>query len=471
MPRRLPFARLAWALAPLLLGGGLGGCGGESGSAKGAPRFQLVVCELDGEAPTQGLTVERLEGRQMSNSPLAARPVAGEPRVFEVPGAADGRYYLRLPDGWGHLVLNSLPLLQAGGRPALFRVGRPHTLYLDSHLRGRLLGDVWGARKPQPNGDPGPAVPLVMQRDPSGITIVRVPAEQWAGPITLMGRFVDGGLTEMLLTELKEHGRPVYHELEPEPVGPLRVSVASPQPLPDDTLWAHVSARGLPIEDHQQQPVRGGSAFFRAVPAGGSGVEVSLGEGPEALRFQIGPAGWREEGELRIHAPPAAPVAVELQGVKAGPLLRVQARREDGDSYGLLPLTTTGEGDPVSVRLDVGRWRLLIDDGTHVRIRRLSVDGPGQVALLDDPPPEPPAIVQGSLTMGEGRRLLWQREEDGRLVLGQGFVLRGGSGGRFRGRFPAGAYQLVVEDLDGKPGKPRRVVLTSGMQLSLPLDG
>ena len=148
MPRRFPPVRLAWTLAALLLAGGLGGCGGESGSEGGAPRLELLVCELDGEPPTQGLTVERREGRQMSNKPLAARPVAGLPRVFEVPGAADGQYYLRLPDGWGQLVLNSLPHLEAGGRPALFRVGRPHTLYLDSHLRGRLLGDVWGARYP-----------------------------------------------------------------------------------------------------------------------------------------------------------------------------------------------------------------------------------------------------------------------------------------------------------------------------------
>ncbi len=471
MPRRLPLVGLAWAVAVVLSGGGLGGCGGDSGSGGAAPRFQLLVCELDGEAPTQGLTVERLEGRQMSNRPLAAHPVAGQPKVFEVPGAGDGLYYLRLPDGWGHLVLNSLPRLEAGGRSALFRVGRPHTIYLASHVRGRLLGDVWGARKPQPNGDPGPTVRLVLQNDPSGVTILRVPPEQWAGPITLMGRFADGGLTEMVLTELKEHGRPVYRELEPEPIGPLRVSVASPEPLADDALWAHVSAQGLPIEDHQQQPVRGGSAFFRAVPAGGSGVAVSLGDGPDVPRFHIGPAGWREEGELRIHAPPRAPVLVELTGVKGGDLLRVQARREDGDSYGLLPLVHPEAGDVVSVRLDVGRWRLLIDDGTNMRIRRLSVDGPGKVAVLEDPPPEPPATVQGTLTMGDGRRLLWQREEDGRLVLGQGFVLRGGAGGRYRGRLPPGAYQLAVEDLNGVLGKPRRVVLTAGMQMSLPLDG
>jgi hypothetical protein len=463
--------RLVGTLVALLIGGGLGGCGGEPGSGGGAPRFQLLVCEADGEPPTQGLTVERLEGRQLSNRPLVARPVPGQPRIFEVPGAPDGQYYLHLPDGWGHLFLNSLPRLEAGGQLARLRVGRPHTLYLDSHVRGRLLGDVWGARKPQSNGDPGPAVPVEMVRDPGGITLVRLPAAQWAGPTTLMGRFVDGGLTEMILTELKEHGRPVYKELEPEPVGPLRVSIASPQPLADDALWAHVVAEGLPIEDHQQQPVRGGSAFFRAVPAGGSGISVSLGEGPDVPRFRIGPAGWREEGEVRLHAPPSAPVAVQLPGVKAAPMLRIQARREDGDSYGLVPWVRAEAGDDVSVRLDLGRWRLLIDDGTNMRIRRLSVDGPGKVAVLDDPPPEPPAIVQGTLTMGEGRRLLWQREEDGRLVLGQGFVLRGGAGGRYRGRLPPGAYRLAVEDLNGVIGKPRRIVLTAGMQMSLPLDG
>ena len=476
MPRGSLSLRFVGTLAALLLGTlvggtGFGGCGGDSGSGGDAPRFQLLVLEADGEPPTQGLTVERLEGRQLSNRPLAARAVSGQPRIFEVPGAPSGQYYLHLPGGWGHLFLNSLPRLEAGGPPARLRVGRPHSFYLDSHVRGRLLGDVWGVRKPQSNGDPGPAVPVEMVRDPGGITIVRLPPAQWAGPTTLMGRYVDGGLTEMILTELKEHGRPVYKELEPEPVGPLRVSVASPEPLADDALWAHVVAEGLPIEDHQQQPVRGGSAVFRAVPAGGSGVSVSLGEGPGAAWFHIGPAGWREEGEVRLHAPPAAPVEVALEGVKATPTLRIQGRRDEGDSYGLLPVIHAATGDSVSQRLDRGNWRLLIDDGTNMRIRRLSVAGPGQMTVLEDPPPEPPATVQGTLTMGDGRRLLWQREEDGRLVLGQGFVLRAGTGGRYRGRLPAGAYQLVVEDLNAVLGKPRRVVLTSGMQMSLPLDG
>jgi hypothetical protein len=149
------------------------------------------------------------------------------------------------------------------------------------------------------------------------------------------------------------------------------------------------------------------------------------------------------------------------------PDLVVQVRAEGGDGYGVVPVQRQG-GAP-HVLLDPGPWRLFIDDGTNLRMRRIRVDGSAVVEMLEDVPRAAPAQVQGNVEGGEGLRVLWQRREDGRLVLAHGFVLPTGSGGRYRGRLPAGTYEVVVENLRGQRSPPRKVELTPGMQLSLPL--
>ncbi|HEX5635028.1 MAG TPA: hypothetical protein VFX50_17415, partial [Gemmatimonadales bacterium] len=87
----------------------------------------------------------------------------------------------------------------------------------------------------------------------------------------------------------------------------------------------------------------------------------------------------------------------------------------------------------------------------------------------DDVPPGPPAIVQGNAGTEPGLRIFWERVEGGQKVLAHGFVLPTQSGGRYRGRLPAGTYEVRVEDLRGTSSAARKVVLEPGMQLSLPL--
>jgi hypothetical protein len=445
------------------------GCGEPGADAPGVARIELVVCTSDGQPPREGLTVERVE-RSGLGPPLPLRPVAGEPLLFDAPGVVDGSYHLKLPDAWGHLFINRLPRLTPGGPPARVRVGRPHSFYLVSHQPRRLLGDTWGALRPHGDGAPGTPIPLEVEQDPHGITILRVAPEHWDGPLVLMGRFVDGGLTQTWVGQLKPPGKPIYYELDPEPLAPARVVVAAPQPVPDDTVEVELRVLGLPLPESQRGKVRGGRVDLPGVSVGGTGVEVQVGAAGPASIVHFAAGAFHAVGDLRVHLPPASPTParVVLEGVTDGPDLVVQVRTEGGDGYGVVPVQRVAGSAP-HVLLDAGRWRMIIDDGTTFRTRQLHVHGPTHVETLQDLPPEPPATVQGYVEGAIGPRLVWERIEDGRRVLGHGFVLPTQAGGRYRGRLPAGAYELVVEDARGQRHKPRRVDLTPGMQLSLPM--
>jgi hypothetical protein len=311
-----------------------------------------------------------------------------------------------------------------------------------------------------------------VQQDPAGLTILRIPASFWGRGITLMGRYVDGGLTELVLIELKSHGLPVYRELDPQPLAPLRVVAAAPGAPVDGVLTAELETRGLPLVERQQVPVTSGVALFRGVPTDGSGLRVALRRGERTTAVELPPGSWRQEGEVRLHAPPeGTPLEVPLGLLGAEGTPRLQGRLEGGDSYGLLSVSARLPETTGYAALEPGRWRLLIDTGTAMRTLRVEVEAAERVRVLEETPFEAPAVVQGSLLGGQARRLLWQREEDGLLVLGQGFVMQVDADGRYRGSLPPGTYQLVLEDPRGNRDKPRRFVLTPGMQLSLPLGG
>lgn len=462
--------RLALLVA---LPGLLAGCGDDPPAAGGpAPQVLLVACGLDGPPPTTGLRVQNLRKDAPPGPEIPLVPVPGRPGVYDAPGAVDGLYHLLMPAGWGHLISDRVPFLQPGGNPARFVVGRAHTLYAGSHVRGRTLGDEWGVRRIEPSGVLGARLDVRVEQDADlGLTLVRFRPEDWPGNLAYQARFLDGGLTEVVITTFKDAHRPVFRELEPEPLGPLRVTPAASRPVPDDALWVHAEVEGLPLAERQQRPVRGGRADFPGIPMGGTGVRVTLGEEGAASSLLLEPREWTALGDVRVWhgatgAEPATWIPVEWSGDAAG--LRVQIRDEAGSSYGLVP--TRSQGGTHSALVPAGRWRLLATGAAGSIEGTADTSRGPSAAEVRWSPPVAWAVVQGLAAGGAGRRIAWSRREGAVSVLAHGFVLRADSGGRFKGRLPPGVYDVAVEAADGSFGRPKRVTLEPGGHLSLPLD-
>lgn len=452
----------------------LAGCGDDSSNPRApAPQVLVVACGLDGPPPTTGLRVQNYRKDAPPGPEIALVPVAGRPGVYDAPGAVDGLYHLLLPDGWGHLLGNRMPYLQPGGNPARFVVGRAHTLYTASHVPGRTLGEEWGVRRIDASGALGARLDVRVEQDPDlGLTLLRFRPEDWPGDLAYQARFLDGGLTEVVITTFKDTQRPLYRELDPEPLGALRVAIAALEPVPDDALWVHLTLEGLPLEERQQMPVRGGRAEFPRVPMGGTGVEIRLGDGPDAVTHRLRSGDWSEVGELRVWSFGAsrAPASwIPVEAAPAGALPQVQIRHEAGDSYGLVPVRA--QAGAVGALLPPGRWRLLAGGADGVRWGMAdTAHGPAELQVTWEPPVAW-ASVQGLVAGGGGRRVVWKRREAGRLVLAHGHVIRADSGGRFKGRLPPGEYEVAVEGPDGALGPAKKATLEPGSHVSLPLDG
>ena len=64
---------------------------------------------------------------------------------------------------------------------------------------------------------------------------------------------------------------------------------------------------------------------------------------------------------------------------------------------------------------------------------------------------------------------MWERQEDGRGVLGDGFVVFA-RGGAFEVTLPAGTYRLFVENASGVRSAPQEFALMPGQRVSATLD-
>ena len=178
------------------------------------PLVELVGSALDGEPPTVGLRVQRATGAPPHRE-VALVPVPGRPHVFEATGAPDGRYLVNMPDGWGMMFVNQLPLLQPGGNPARVRVGRDHTIQAFSGAGGRALGTEWGVRRLEAHGALGASVLVKVEPDADDVVLLRWPAEEWHGDVSLQGRFADGGLTDVMQISFIARPSPLYREFPP----------------------------------------------------------------------------------------------------------------------------------------------------------------------------------------------------------------------------------------------------------------
>jgi hypothetical protein len=446
---------------------GLAGCGDDGpGAASGpVPLVEIVTNRLDGEPPDHDLSIRRVEQGALG-SPVALTPVPGRPRIYEARGATDGLYVLALPDGWGPLFVVTPPRVSAGA-PAKMSAGRPHTIYLTSRLLDRVLGETWAVRRVGPGGDLGPPLPLKVEMDGNGWVLLRMKPEDWAGPVVFQGRFDDRTLTEQVPTTLRERGLPILRQLEPEPAGPLRVVVVG---VPAGVeRWVHLRVLGLPIEEVQQRPVRDGVAEFPSVATPRGGLELRVGDDPDAYPYRVPSEVWARNGEVRVRdAGPQLIGGLRVPVPGASTLVRAQVRAEADESYGWAP--AWAEGDAVVLPVNPGSWRVLVQTQAGFATGKVQVnaDGTFETALG---PVEPAAKVSGRVTGDTaGGRLVWRRIEDGQAVLAHGFVVGVGQGGAFQVALPPGEYRLELHGPEGARGAPRTHRFEAGEQVDLSLD-
>jgi hypothetical protein len=450
--------RLRASAAALLLG--LAACGPDERSGPLPVLVEVVAHRLDGEPPKQGLAVRRAASTGPGPAiPLV--PVPGRPNVYEAPGAEEGRYVLALPDGWGPLFVGVPPYLQPDGRPTRMNAGRPHTMYLASIAPGRQLGETWAAKRVEPSGALGAALRVEVQPDGESWVLLRFRPEEWAGAMAVQGRFTDGSLTELVLTTPAEGGRPILRQLNAEPTAPLVVTVVGAEGAPG--AWVRARVLGLPLDEVEERPVRDGAARFEGLATSREGLEVTVGEGAEAATHRFATTEWARAGELRLLALGPGRERVDL-GPSAGEVLRVQLRPEAGSSYGLVPFEKDGAAAWLGV--PPGDWRALVETATGVVSLRFAVRSgappPTQAGM-----PLASAVARGTLKGAASARVVWERLEDGRAVLGHGFTVRA-RGGAFESTLPPGTYRLSVANEQGVRGRPTEVALTPGQQLSLP---
>lgn len=454
--------RLRWTLAAslsLLVGA----CGDPP--AAPAPLLELAASSLDGEPPTEGLSVERAEpGAPKGSYPLT--PVPGRRLVFQAQGAPRGAYLLRMPGAWAMLGTSILPALEPDGRLTRIRVGRHHTLYLVSHRSQRPLGDTWALRRLLPEEERGRAVPMRVEQDALGTVLIRVPPEEWRGTLELQGRFADGGLCEHWPFYPGEFGLPILRSLEPEPLAPLRVPVVGAPPEGD--TWVTARILGLPLVEQQSAPVRDGAAEFAGLPTTGLSLELETGEvGPLGpLRLPAG--SWYDEGEIRLHARPARSRPVRLTLPPGAPVSRCQIGAPGGGSFGLVAYREEAGG--LVLEAAPGAWRLLLTRGGGHAFGRFEVPAEGEPTGVDVGPTAPDAVVRGIVAGGDRGRLLWERLEADVPALGHGFVSALRTGGAFAASLPPGTYRLTIESPHGLRDASRTLTLAPGEQRSLSLD-
>jgi hypothetical protein len=455
----------AW-LAAALACVSLAACGDDPAPALPV-LVHVVAHRFDGEPPSRELAVRRL-GSTTLEAPIPLVPVAGRPHVYEARGATAGRYVLVLPEGWGPLASSVQPYLQPDGRPTRMNVGRNYTIYCAASGVDRPLGDVWGARRVEPSGALGAALHLDVQPDGAGWVLLRFKPEEWAGPLALQGRFTDGRLTELVLTTPSEGGRPILRHLAVEPVAPLDVPVVGAETAAAP-LWVLARVLGLPLDEVQQQPVREGVARFDGLATSRDGLELTLGDGPDAPRFRLATEAWARGGEVRLLAPLPGRVPVRLPMPADAQLVRVQLRPEEGSSYGWVPARVDGGG--VLVDVAPGTWRALVETSKGFHESRFRVPANGEMVYLSSVvDPQSGAVVRGSVKGAGGERVVWERQEDGRGVLGHGFAVRVRSDGAFEVVLPAGAYRTVIETARGTRSAPRERTLMPGDQVSVALE-
>lgn len=423
---------------------------------------EVVAHRFDGEPPKHDLAVRRAT-KMGAGPPIALVPVAGRPNVYEVPGAEAGRYVLTLPDGWGALFVTLPPFLQPDGRPTRVNAGRPHTMYCTSSAPGRQLGEEWAARRVEPSGALGAALHLEVKPDGEGWVLLRFRPEEWATPMALQGRFADGGLTELVLTTPAASGHPILRQLGAEPTARLLVTVVGGEGAAA-TTWVRARVLGLPLEEMHERPVRDGSARFEGLATSREGLEITVGEGPEAVRHRFTTAQWARAGEVRLLGPRAGSERVNLPDLSAGDIVHVQMREEGGSSYGLVPHEQDGTG--AWLRVGPGDWRALVETTKGFVQLRFAVR-PGAVSATKPTAPEMPAVVRGTLKGAAAARIVWERLEDERPVLAHGFTAFV-SGGAFESTLPPGTYRFSLENAGGVRGASTEIALMPGQQVSLP---
>lgn len=461
LPRRAGL--LPWALLTLLA---LAGCGERPGTASDDPLVLVLGCPPDGPPPTQGLVARTVvQGRLSEAFPLVPAP-GRPPGTYRVPGAPETGFLLELPDGWGMLSRMGVPHLRRGGEPTLVRVGRFHSLYVISGTRERPLGDVWGLRRVDPGQGLREALPLEVVPSEDGYTILRLRPADWTGGLALQGRFADGSLTETVLLQPKERGLPIYRVLQGEPLAPLQVVVVGAS-APD--TWVRVRVLGLPVEETQRRPLRDGVASFPGVSTTGEGVEVLPDERTPVGALRLPPGGWMREAEVRLRAPPGPDARALHLSLPADEEVRlVQLRGAAEASYGRVPFRVA-DGQ-IEVSLEPGAWRALVSTARGLRAAAFEVPAAGPVAAVPLGAPTAPVTVRGRVEQLQGGTVAWQRDEDGRWVLGQGFVAAIRSGGAYEAELPAGRYRLRLTAPDGTVDERRERTFEPGALVSLDLD-
>ena len=236
--------------------------------------------------------------------------------------------------------------------------GKTYTIYCLSTLVDRPLGEVWSAKRVDGAGALSAVLPLDVRVDAAGGWVVlRLRPADWPGPMAFQGRFADGALTELVLTTLHAGGLPVLKQFAAEPVASLAVTVVGAAE-PSAPLWVRARVLGLPLDEVAQQPVRDGVASFANLATSRDGLEVALGDDPDAPTYRLKTEAWSRAGEVRVHAPLPGRLPVRLP---APPASRTCACRSGPRTR--RPTAGCRRRCGCGIRLDLapGRWRALVE--------------------------------------------------------------------------------------------------------------